>query len=58
MSIRREMGGLLWRRVYEARANAESHVPPMLADTLEALLQQAGVPEPEPEDVAEKVARL
>jgi hypothetical protein len=51
-AISSEMGGLLWRRVYEARRTADSHVPPMLATTLEGLLRQARVPEPDEADRA------
>jgi hypothetical protein len=46
-----ELGALLWRRVYRAHAELDSHVPLMLADTLERLLRQAEVEEPADRDI-------
>lgn len=44
--ITEEMGALLWRRSYQAQANLMPQVT-MLPETLETLLRQAGVPEPD-----------
>ena len=45
-----EMGGLLWRRVYQARARLEM-IEPVWPQTLEAVLRQAGIPEPDDDAV-------
>lgn len=49
--IGQSLGDLLWRRFYAARVESNTHVV-ILAATLESLLKQAGVQEPEDDRVS------
>lgn len=48
--INPSLSDLLWRRYYEAKVDKRLSVP-LLPETLKALLVQAGIPEPEDDEV-------